>query len=204
MSDDAIVHVIDDTKSDRLMIGQMLESAGYRVRVYPGARTFMERFSPSGRGCLVLDFKMPGMDGMELQALIRRKGWTIPIVFCTGEATVEVAVEAMRMGAISLIEKPVVAEKLLACVEEAVVRGDSVMLDESMAAQIEERLPLLTKTERLVLDRVVAGLSSEEIAEEMCRSRKTVELHRSNIKKKLGNNNVGELIRIMTLKKDAG
>ncbi len=192
MTDAPVVHVVDDDEALRDSLRWMLESAGYSVVTYATSEAFLASYDPHQSGCMVLDIRMPGMSGLELQEELRRRGYAIAIIFITGHGDVPMAVNAMKKGAIDFIEKPFNDEAFVAVVENA-------LASDAKQRRAAACLATLTARERDVLQRIVAGRRNKVIAAELGVSIKTVEAHRANVMKKLGVDSLAELMRLTQL-----
>jgi RNA polymerase sigma factor (sigma-70 family) len=194
--DDCLIYIVEDDDALRDSLCWLIESAGYRVAAYGNAESFLAYLEPEGRSCLVLDVRMPGMSGLELQERLIRRRRHIPIIFITGHGDVPMAVNAIKRGAFDFIEKPFQDQELLARIE-SVVRSDR-SLPESRERQrlVASRLAVLSQREREVMDRVIEGKPNKCIADELGISVKTVEAHRARMMGKLGANSVAELVRL--------
>jgi FixJ family two-component response regulator len=187
-----VVHVVDDDEALRDSLRWMLESAGYRVVTYATSELFLADYDPRQSGCLVLDIRMPGMSGLEVQDELKRRGYAIPIVFITGHGDVPMAVSAMKKGAIDFIEKPFNDEAFIRVVENA-------LTSDTQRRRAAACLATLTARERDVLQGIVAGKRNKVIAVELGVSIKTVEAHRGNVMKKLGVDSLADLMRLTHL-----
>jgi len=194
-SDKPVVFVVDDDEaiceSLRLLIGDI----GLEVRTFTNARQFLETYDSSRPGCLVLDVRMSGMSGLELQSRLSELGIRIPTIIITGHADVPMAVEAMKAGAVDFIEKPFRDQVLLDSIQRAVETDVRTRRRRREQQDLQSRVQLLTSREREVMDRLVAGSSNKSIAFELGISQKTVDFHRANILEKIGVNSVVELVR---------
>lgn len=191
----AKVFVVDDDDAMRDSLEALFHAAGIDAVTFPSVETFLARWDPQQCGCLILDVKMPGKGGLALQEHLRTGGWWVPIIFITGFGEIPMAVRAMQAGAVDFLEKPVNEDQLLQRVRTALrLSGNGNGALTGMRARIER----LTDREREVLDMVLAGRSTREIADLLFRSEKTIEFHRRNIMKKLGVGNVVELVRVVT------
>jgi FixJ family two-component response regulator len=188
------VYVVDDDEAVRDALGMLFRAAGLHAATFESAAAFLERAKPGAHCCLVLDIRMPGLSGPGLQDELLRRGVRIPIVFITGHGDIRMAVAAMRKGAYDFVEKPFDDHQLLGQVMSA-LQGDN---DEPAAPDAQGSPPLdrLSKREREVLDRVLEGKSSRQVAEELFVSVKTVEFHRARIMGKLGVRSVAQLFRV--------
>jgi two-component system response regulator FixJ len=192
-----IVFVVDDDEaiceSLRLLIGDI----GLEVRTFTSAGQFLARYSPAQNGCLVLDVRMSGMSGLELQAKLRDLGGRIPIIIITGHGDVPMAVEAMKAGAMDFIEKPFRDQVLLDSIQKAIDLDARTRRQWRERQDVQSRTELLTQREREVMERLVAGKTNKNIAFELGISQKTVDFHRANILGKVGVNSVVELVRLL-------
>ena len=184
-----VVYVVDDNESARQSLTWLIESVGLKVRAFSSANQFLDACDTSSVGCLVLDVRMPGMGGLELQDRLHQLGYTLPIIFITAYGELPAAVQAMKKGAIDFLEKPYDSEQLLSHIQKA-------LREHMQVAGIEQRIALLTQREKQVLDLVAEGRSSGNIAEHLCISQKTIEAHRTSIMKKMQVRSVSELISV--------
>ena len=184
-----VVYVVDDNESARQSLTWLIESVGLKARAFSSAQQYLENYDTSLVGCLVLDMRMPGMGGLELQERLCELGYTMPVIFITAFGELQTAVLAMKRGAIDFIEKPYDSEQLLAQIQKA-------LRNHAQRAGIEARIALLTRREKQVLDLVSEGKSSCSIAEGLCISQKTIEAHRTSIMKKMQVRSVSELISV--------
>ena len=190
------VYVVDDDEAVRDSLQWLLEGKDYRVRCFESAEAFLARYDPRDVACLIVDIRMGGMTGQELQEkLIERKS-PLPIVFITGHGDVPMAVDTMKKGALDFIQKPFDEEALLGLVERMLERARESFADYQQAASREALLSKLTTREAQVLERIVAGRLNKQIADDLGISIKTVEAHRANIMEKLGANTVADLLKI--------
>ncbi|MBX3027801.1 response regulator transcription factor [bacterium] len=193
------VYVVDDDPAMRSSLRWLIESVGLAVCTCGSAREFLATYRDNGPGCLVLDVRMPGMSGLDLQAELVRQSIEIPILIITGYAEVPLAVRAMKAGAFDFIEKPFSDQTLLDRIRAAVARDEVTRRRRTVREQIEARMRLLTQRERDVLDRVIAGKSNKVIAAELNLSMKTVEVHRAHVMEKLRATSLADLIRLVLL-----
>lgn len=192
-----LIYVVDDDDAFRDSLRWLLESAGYRVAVFPSAERFLAAYRPGGNACLLLDVRMPGLSGIELQAELSRRGDAIPIIFVTGHGDVPMAVEAVKMGAFDFIEKPCEDSRLLALLERVSTQGAPARQERAQRLSAAVRLRTLTEREREVLDLVVVGKKNKQIAEGLGISVKTVEAHRARAMEKMGAASIAEVVRAM-------
>jgi len=197
------VYVVDDDDGVRESLRWLLDSVGHRVKVFRNAREFLDGYDPDQPGCLLLDIRMPLMGGFELQEKLRAENLPLPILFLTGHGSIPMSVRAMRAGAFDFIEKPFSDQALLERVQEAVNHAAELYRQQRHLRFFNQHLSTLSPREREVLDLLMDGMSSRQIGEELGISKKTVEVHRSHIREKLGIGSVAELVR-MVLKNNGG
>jgi len=190
------VYVVDDDEAVRDSLQWLLEGNSYRVRSFASAEDFLSEFEPDGVGCLVLDVRMPGMSGLELQSELATRNVGLPIVFVTGHGDVPMAVAAMKSGASDFIEKPFDQASLKSVVERTLARAGDAAIEQDIRRQNVARMARLTLRERQVLERIVAGRLNKQIADDLGISIKTVEAHRANIMEKLEAGTVADLMRV--------
>ena len=190
------VYVVDDDEGVRDSLQWLLEGKDYRVRCYDSAETFLSRYDPREVACLIVDIRMGGMTGLELQdRLIERKS-PLPVVFITGHGDVPMAVSTMKKGAMDFIQKPFQEEALLSLVERMLEQARESFHEHQNSASRDALLAKLTSREAQVLERIVAGRLNKQIADDLGISIKTVEAHRANIMEKLNANTVADLLKI--------
>jgi two-component system response regulator FixJ len=188
------IFVVDDDAAIRDSLRMMLETAGYTVRDFASAQSFLSDLDLGG-GCLIVDIRMPGMGGLELQEeLVRRKA-SIPVIVMTGHADVPLAVRAMRAGAIDFVEKPFDQERMLQSVSDALAAGERAQSRAAEAKQARDLLSLLTPREREILDQLVKGHANKVVAHQLGISPRTVEIHRASIMEKLHARNLSNVVR---------
>jgi FixJ family two-component response regulator len=190
------IYVVDDDEAVRDSLQWLLEGKDYRVKCYDSAETFLSRYDPREVACLIVDIRMEGMSGLELQdRLVERKS-PLPIVFITGHGDVPMAVDTMKKGAMDFIEKPFKEAELLHLVERMLEQARASFSSHEEAASRDALLGKLTTREGQVLERIVAGRLNKQIADDLGISIKTVEAHRANIMEKLNANTVADLLKI--------
>ena len=197
MSAGPVVYVIDDDDSFRKAVSRLLRAAGLAVETLASAREFLERPAVDEPSCLVLDVRMPGPSGMDLQAALQKAQREIPIVFVTGHGDVSTGVRAMKGGAVDFLEKPFRSQDLLACVQRGLARSEQSRVARVERVSVERRLETLTLRERDVLRLVVTGMLNKQIASELGISVKTVKIHRGHVTRKMEADSVAELIQMM-------
>jgi FixJ family two-component response regulator len=190
------VYVVDDDEAVRDSLQWLLEGNDYRVRCFESAEAFLARFDPREIACLIVDVRMPGMNGLELQDELLRRGCTMPLVFITGHGDVPMAVETMKKGAVDFIEKPFNEVVLRDLVDRMLQKARIDAEQQQAEANRDALLAKLTARESQVLERIVAGRLNKQIADDLNISIKTVEAHRANIMEKLGVSTVADLLKI--------
>lgn len=197
MNTDPTVYVVDDDDAVRNSLRWLMESAGFRVATYANAWEFLAGYDPEGPGCLVLDVRLAGHSGLDLQEQLAADGVALPVIIITGHADVPIAVRAMRTGAFDFIEKPFDDQVLLERVRQAVDLDIRHRRERCSRAETMGRLALLTPREKEVLDGVVNGLANKQIACDLGISIKTVEVHRGQAMHKMHAGSVAELARLV-------
>jgi FixJ family two-component response regulator len=188
------VFVVDDDLGVRQMIARMVRSVGLQVQSYACVKDFLEQFSSSQPGCLVLDVRMPGESGLELQDHLAGSNVRIPIVFITGHGDIPMSVRAMKGGAVDFIEKPFQDQVLLDAIHAALGRDAEWRQAEAARVDARARLATLTPREREVLELVVAGLANKQIAARLGTVEQTVKLHRGRVMAKMQVDSVAQLV----------
>ncbi len=196
------VYVVEDDEAVRDSLELLLKSDGKPVKTYENATAFLGDYSEKMAGCIVLDIRMPGMDGMELQKKLNEKHSILPIIFVTGHGDVPMAVDAMKEGAVDFIQKPYREEALLEKIEAALEQDleQRKSLDEKQ--EIIKRIKSLTPREHEIMDRMIAGQANKVIAIELEISQRTVEIHRSRVMHKMGTHSLAHLVRMVLSVKD--
>ena len=193
-----LVHLVDDDDAFRTALTRLLQAAGYAVRSYASAGDFLIARPVDAPGCLLLDIRMPGPSGLELQAALRDQGNSLPIVFLTGHGDIPASVRAMKAGAIDFLEKPVEREPLLRAVREALARDGEARARGSRLQTLRARYDTLTPREREVFAGVVAGRLNKQIASDIGSAERTVKAHRAQVLAKMEVGSVAELARLAT------
>lgn len=190
------VHIIDDDDAVRDSLATLLDASGFAVSAYASAAAFLDGIERAVSGCVVTDVCMPEISGLELLRRLSDRLPQFPVIVLTGEADVPTAVEALKNGALDLIEKPYSAETIVAAVRQALTQLEARSDLESRRNEAAERLAALSAREREVLDGVVRGLSNKEIARELGISPRTVEAYRANLMMKMGADSLSDLVRM--------
>jgi two-component system response regulator FixJ len=194
--DKPLVHLVDDEDAIRRSAGFMLKTSGYRVRPFASGVELLKQARALEPGCILLDIRMPGMDGLEVQQALREAGVALPVIIMTGHGDIGVAVRAMKAGAIDFIEKPFEKEVLLSALEQGFSRLRREERNREKAEEAELRIASLTPRERDVLEGLAQGLPNKTIAYDLGLSPRTVEIHRANLMQKLGVHSLSEALRI--------
>jgi FixJ family two-component response regulator len=192
-----LIFLVDDDAGVRKALVRLFRSAGHAVEAFASAREFLARERPEGPGCLVLDLRMPGMTGLELQDTLERAGHAISVVFISGHADIPASVRAMKAGAIDFLTKPVRKPELLQAVERALARDVTERAHRAGRDAARASLRRLTPRERRVCDLVATGMLNKQIAAELGTSEKTIKWHRAHVMGKLGVGSVAELVRLV-------
>lgn len=194
-TDQPLVHLVDDDAAIRRSVGFMLKTSGHRVETYESGSDLLKA-GQLENGCILLDIRMPGMDGLEVQQALQERGVSLPVIIMTGHGDVTLAVRAMKAGAVDFIEKPFGKEALLASLEEGYRRLSRKGATDDRARDAAVRLQALTPRERDVLDGLAQGLPNKTIAYDLGISPRTVEIHRANLMGKLEVRSLSEALRI--------
>ncbi len=190
------VFLVDDDRDIRDSLRWLLESVGLRLQAFASAQEFLDAYVPESPGCLLLDVRMPGMSGLELQEKLLESGFDIPTIILTGHADVPMAVRAMKSGALDFIEKPFSDQILLDQVNLALERDAHRRAKKARDGDLIRRVESLSPRERTVMLKVVEGKSNKAIALELKLSQKTVEVHRAHVMSKVRASSVAELVQI--------
>jgi FixJ family two-component response regulator len=192
----ALVSVVDDDPSVRRSIARLVKSAGYRVEAYASANEYLARPPEEGPACLLLDVRMPGLTGLDLQETLAIAAHSTSIIFITGYRDVRASVKAMKAGAVDFLTKPVDDEELLGAIERAVARASAARREEDRITEIRERIKTLTPREAEVFALVVTGMLNKQIAFDLGVSEKMVKVHRGRVMEKMRAGSLAELVRL--------
>jgi len=192
---DAVVHVVDDDAGMRTALGRLLEAAGYQVRTYGSAGEFLIAEPGDAPGCVLLDLKLPGPSGLDLQEALAKRDDPLPVVFLTGHGDVPASVRALKAGASDFLTKPVKKETLLAAVEGALAEGHARRAEREELRELKERYETLTPREREVFTQVVAGKLNKQIAGNIGAAERTVKAHRAQVMEKMAVGSLADLVR---------
>lgn len=194
--EDAMVFVVDDDPSIRKSLGRLIGSAGLAVETFATAQEFLEHHTHKGPACLVLDVKMPGISGLELQDKLLSRKYARPIVFITGHGDIPMTVKALKKGAVNFLSKPFDEKDLLEAVHEALQRDFKARAVREEQEEIHRHLESLTPREYEILTHVITGKLNKQIANSLDISEKTVKVHRGRVIEKMGVDSVAELVRL--------
>ena len=191
-----LIHVVDDDESLRTALLRLLDAAGFNARGYASVGDFLLQPPPDGPGCVLLDVKMPGPSGLDLQAALLRQGNALPVVFLTGYADVAASVQAMKAGAVDFLTKPVQREALFEALQRALARDATEREARAQAEQLRAAFAALTPREQAVFYHVVAGQLNKQIADALGIAERTVKMQRAQLMTKLGASSAAELGRL--------
>jgi FixJ family two-component response regulator len=192
-----VVFIVDDDEAIRSSLRLLLKSVGLVPTALESAREFLDKYDPAQPGCLVLDVRMPGMSGIELQETLNRQGAVIPVIFITGHGDVPMAVEAMQAGAFDFLQKPFRDQDLIDRIQRALEKDHASRAVLNERSLIQERLESLTPREREVLALVTSGKPNKVMAADLGVSQRTVEIHRARVMEKMGASSLAQLVRMI-------
>jgi FixJ family two-component response regulator len=195
-----LIHVVDDDASMRNALLRLLEAAGFDARGYASAGEFLLHPLPDRVGCLLLDLRLPGPSGLELQSALQEQGIELPVVFLSGHGSVESGVKAMKDGAVDFLTKPVKRELLLDAIGRALDRCVAQRASRTQAFQLQARFAALTERQRDIFDRIVAGRLNKQIADDLGIAERTVKREREQLMLKLDANSAAELGRLAEMR----
>ncbi len=197
------IFVVDDDAGVRDSLRMLLRAIGRRAETYASAEEFLQSYTSERPGCLILDLRMPGMSGLELQEELSRRGSALPIIFITAHGDVPSAVDAVKGGAVDFIQKPFRDEELIDKIDQALQQNARARTESEEIAKVRARIASLTPREREVMEIVVAGKKNKAIAAELGLSERTIEIHRARVMKKMGAESVAEVVRMVLLARGA-
>jgi RNA polymerase sigma factor (sigma-70 family) len=190
------VFIVDDDAPLRESLRNLIRSVGLRVELFASAQEFLQSRQPDAPSCLVLDVRMPGLSGLDLQKQTSEAGLEIPIIFITGHGDVPMTVRAMKAGAVEFLTKPFRDQDLLDAIQQALERSRNAREQRAATKELRQRFASLTPREREVMERVVAGLLNKQIGAELGTSETTVKIHRHQVMEKMGAGSLPELVRM--------
>lgn len=193
------VFLVDDDDAVRDSVSLLMRSAGLRTREFDSASAFLDGYDRDQPGCLLLDVRMPGMSGLELQKELNKRNHTLPIVFISAHGDIPMAVEAVRRGAVDFIQKPFDDEELVSTVKHALAASEQRFAEETERLDICRRTASLTAREREVMSQVVKGKANKVIASDLGVSQRTVEIHRARVMEKMQASSLAQLVRMVLI-----
>jgi two-component system response regulator FixJ len=196
MTENRLIHLVDDDEAIRHSASFMLRHSGFRVKTYVDGVAFLEQVEEAEKGCILLDVQMPRMDGLQVQEALNERGVAMPVIVLTGHGDVAVAVRAMKAGAVDFVEKPYAKQTLVDALTRAFERLEARRKEEVLADEARGLIEHLTAREREVLNGLVSGQTNKEIAICLDISPRTVEIHRANVMEKMGASNLSTVLRI--------
>lgn len=196
MADRRLIHVVDDEEAIRRSASFMLKTSGFDVQTWPSGVAFLKEARNAASGCILLDVRMPEMDGLEVQQALIESGIAMPVIVLTGHGDISIAVRAMKAGAVDFLEKPFEKARLLEAIEEAFARLEDAAGRADRAQDAAVAIASLTAREREVLEGLAQGLPNKTIAYDLDISSRTVEVHRANLMSKLNVRSLSEALRI--------
>ena len=196
------VYIIDDDDAVRDALRMLVESVGLSARCFMSARDFLDAYTEAFSGCLVLDIRMPGISGLQLQEIMEQRKIPLPIIFITGHGDIPMAVKAVKAGAVDFISKPFRDQELLDCINRALAQYSSLQERLTRHKEIARRVATLTPREHDVLTLVIQGQANKAIAAQLRLSQRTVEVHRANMLEKMQTRSVAELVKQMSALED--
>lgn len=192
-----LVHIVDDNASFRTAMGRRLKKAGYEVAIYPSAQDLLDRLpNESESGCILLDVRIPGLSGLELQDRLSELGSTLPIVFLTGYADVQSTVRAIKAGAEDFLTKPVSSEDLLAAVERALAHHQAARGERDKLDTVRAHIAALTPREREVFELIVRGNTNKQVGNVLGATERTIKAHRRRVMEKMQVQSLAELVSL--------
>lgn len=197
LNQDATVFVVDDDDAVRESLVFLMKSIGLKAESFPSAQAFLDQYNAARAGCLVLDIRMPGMSGLELQDKLIQMGSILPIIFITGHGDVPMAVKAIKAGAADFVQKPFRDQELIDRIREVLEEDSHTRAEKLQRNEILRRMETLTEREREVMGQVVDGKANKVVAIDLNVSQRTVEIHRANVMEKMKARSLAQLVRLV-------
>ncbi|MEZ5540087.1 MAG: response regulator FixJ [Pseudomonadales bacterium] len=197
VSPEATVFVVDDDDAVRESLVFLMKSVGLKAESFSSAQDFLSHYNPARSGCLVLDIRMPGMSGLELQEKLSQMDCILPIIFITGHGDVPMAVKAIKAGAADFVQKPFRDQDLIDRIREVLQEDAEARVDKLQKAEVLRRIGTLTEREREVMEQVVDGKANKVVAIDLNVSQRTVEIHRANVMDKMKARSLAQLVRLV-------
>ncbi len=194
---ESIVFIVDDDLSVRRSTERLVRAAGFNVQTFASAGEFLKHPRPEGPACLVLDVRMPGLNGMDLQHELNQSGFHLPIIFITGHGDIPMSVRAMKAGAVEFLTKPFRGRSLLEAIRAALERDRSARQERSESGALRQHYDQLTPREREVMALVAAGMLNKQIAGQLATTERTVKFHRAHIMQKMKAKSLADLVRMV-------
>jgi FixJ family two-component response regulator len=195
MTEDAVVHIVDDDDDLRNSLAFLLGSVGIQALTYPDAPAFLAECDPDEPAVVIVDVRMPGMSGFGLQEVLTERGYPAPIIFCSAHGDIPMSVRALSQGAVNFLEKPYEPQRIIEVVQQQQHEARRRFAEHTAQQEVVRRLDGLTQREREVLRLVIEGLPSQVVAHRLGTSVKTIDVHRARIKAKTGAESLGTLVR---------
>jgi FixJ family two-component response regulator len=196
MNSESKVFIVDDDPSVRKSIARLISSVGLAVQDFPSAQEFLDSPMYEGPSCLVLDIRMPGLSGLDLQEELKNQQRIVPIIFITGHGDVPMSVRAMKAGAADFLEKPFNDQELIDAIHKALAKDQQTKIEQRKVSELKERVASLTPRENEIFGLVVRGLLNKQIAFDLDMSEKTVKVHRARVMKKMSADSLTQLVRM--------
>jgi FixJ family two-component response regulator len=196
MEQESAVYIVDDDSAVRIAVDRLIRSVGLKVRSFVSADEFLRATLPPIPGCLILDVRMPGTSGIDLQNELAKRDIQLPVIFITGHGDIPMAVQAMKAGAVDFLTKPFRDQNLLDAIQRAIIRDRNRRKELEDLLELRQRFRLLTRREREVMQLVVAGMLNKQIGAELGTSETTVKIHRGQVMHKMQAESVPDLVRM--------
>jgi FixJ family two-component response regulator len=194
--EEPIIYVVDDDSAVRQAMDSLVRSIGLKVRTFVSADEFLRSKLPNAPGCVILDVRMPGMSGLDLQDELLRLDNPMPIIFITGHGDIRMAVRVMKAGAVEFLTKPFRDQELLDCIQQAIERDRTRRREQAELRKLRQRFQALTNREREVMELVITGMPNKQVAGELGASETTIKIHRGQVMHKMQAESVAELVRM--------